>query len=140
MTFVKGQPRPPTAGRRKGSPNKTTLERAAAVQAMVKAQDQKTGVEVMRDVMNRYLSMAAKYQPFASEGVANPNHDEKKYLAFLRVAGDFGDKLAPYETPRLAQTTLRSDTPEEPIAVKLTIVHSKRLTQAPDGAYVPAPS
>lgn len=121
--FVVGQPRPPSAGRRKGTPNKTTLKRAAAVQAEVAAKDQKTGVAVMRDVMNRYLTMAAKYQPFADEGgAANPNHNEEKYLLFLRIAGVFADKLAPYETPRLQTTTLRNDTPEEPIEVKLTIV------------------
>lgn len=130
---------PKTGGRKKGSVNKTTLERAAAIQAEARARDQKTGVDVMRDVMNRYLGMAAKYQPLIEGGAPNPNHDEKKYLAFLRVAGDFGDKLAPYETPRLQSTTLRSDTPEQPIEVKLTIVR-KQLTRAPDGVYVPAPS
>lgn len=138
-SFVKGQPRPPGAGRRKGSRNKVTLARAEAIRAEAKANDQKTGVEVMREVMNRYLGVAAKYQPMAEGGVPNPNHDEKKYLEALRIAGDFGDKLAPYETPRLQSTTLRNDVPDEPIQVKLTIVR-KRLTQAPDGVYVPAPA
>lgn len=114
----------PGSGRKKGSRNKTTLERAEAMKAVAREQGHKLGVEVMRDVMNRFLSMAAKYQPVVDK-LPNPLHDEKKYLHCLDKAAGYGDKLAPYESPRLATTTLRTDAPPQdgkPIRVELKLV------------------
>lgn len=127
----KPDPKPKNnGGRPKGAKNKRTILReqaraAAAAKAASPASPAPRkgnilrGVEIMRQAANRFLALAAQYQPSA-ENMAKGKADEKKFAAYLKMAADIAGDLAPYEDSKLSTTVLRGD-PEQPVAHKLEI-------------------
>ena len=109
----------PLQGRRKGIRNKKTTERellkarkkahdamieeakivGAAVSVDVAiAANVKLGKEILSDFANVLAGAAAHYQPTPG----NPNADEARFLKYSELAIHAADKLAPYQSPRLA--------------------------------------
>lgn len=107
------------SGRKLGSPNKRTIERGIrlrleeearqkllevgtdnATEVQVRTQGKKLAKDVLRDLMELSVGMAAMYQ-LAPPGMAeNVNADEDKFLQWFGLAGDMAKNLAPYESPR----------------------------------------
>ena len=109
----------PLQGRRKGIRNKKTTERellkarkrahdamieearvvGAAVSVDVAiAANVKLGKEILSDFANVLAGAAAFYQPTPG----NKNADEARFLKYSELAIHAADKLAPYQSPRLA--------------------------------------
>lgn len=109
----------PLQGRRKGIRNKKTVERellkarkkahdamieeakivGAAVSVDVAiAANVKLGKEILSDFANVLAGAAAFYQPTPG----NKNADEARFLKYSELAIHAADKLAPYQSPRLA--------------------------------------
>ncbi len=119
-------------GRKKGTPNKATIERerAAALelehQALLKqaeaeagtakqdllvamAQGRKLMKEIAFDFAHLFAGMAAFYQP-TPPGAAqpNPNENEPKFNEYARLAVQTAIAAAPFESPKLAAVMLQS--------------------------------
>ena len=90
-------------GRKKGSPNKTNLARAAAIKEEAKQTGLPLAVEALRDGFRRYIALAAPYQK------GGPNENDKEFQHYFDKAMKLADRVAPYETPRLQATTLIGD-------------------------------
>lgn len=88
-----------TGGRKAGVPNKATVEKERVVAENEKAAGRMLGKEVLATVMNEFLIAAQKIKKKGS-----PQH-----LDLLKQAADLAAKLAPYQSPQLQRTTLRSD-------------------------------
>ena len=86
-----------TGGRKAGTPNKATVEREKAVAAAEHEQGRKLAKEVLATVMNEFLAEAALKK------------NKRNRLDLLKQAADLAAKLAPYQSPQLQRTTLRSD-------------------------------
>lgn len=117
MTFQPGHKR--IGGRKKGTPNKTTVARAAAVQANERALGRKLGIERMAEAMDYLFAMSARYQ------VGGQTPDEAKCIKYLKMGADIAADITRYQTPPLANTTLRAETPlhdGKPIRVELKLV------------------
>lgn len=109
----------PLQGRRKGIRNKKTTERelekarkkahdlmieqarivgaTVSMDAAVQA-NTKLGKEILSDFANVLAGAAAFYQPTPG----NKNADEARFLKYSELAIYAADKLAPYQSPRLA--------------------------------------
>lgn len=109
----------PLQGRRKGIRNKKTVERellkarkkahekmleearivgaAVSIDTAMKA-NAKLGKEILSDFANVLAGAAAFYQPTPG----NQNADERRFVKYAELAIYAADKLAPYQSPRLA--------------------------------------
>lgn len=76
----------------------------------------KLAKEVLQDAMNYFYGLAALYQPIAS----NPQGNETKFERYMDKAADIASKLAPYQSPRLANTVLKGDK-DAPIRSSVTV-------------------
>lgn len=92
--MAKGQK---TGGRKAGTPNKATVEREKVVADEQHSKGNLLAKEVLADVMNEFLA------------AARLKKNSKHRLDFLKQAADLAAKLAPYQSPQLQRTTLRSD-------------------------------
>jgi hypothetical protein len=111
MAFPKGRPRPPGAGRKKGTPNKVDAAKRAEIERYVGAQ-QKQGplpLDIMMKAMRYFHGLAEK----ATDGTP-----DKERLVTLSAS--IAKDAAPYVHPRLAQTTLRGDD-ESPQQHRVTV-------------------
>ena len=102
-------------GRGPGVPNKTSKAKSIAIAAQRQKAGRKLAVDVMSELMNHFVGMAAKYQPLG----ATP--DEKKFTLYAKQAASIASDLAAYETPKLASTTLRGDE-DSPIKAEIEFV------------------
>lgn len=83
-------------GRQRGVPNRTTIERAAVIAEDARQKAQKLGLDVAREAMNFLMGLAAKHQAT----------DEKLSAKYAEKGGNFGLRVAEFETPKLQSTTL----------------------------------
>ena len=92
-------------GRKKGTPNRSTLERQRELSNVVGADAcaGRLGKEVLAEAMGEFYALAMRYHPGGREP------DEAKFTRYLKLASDIASDLAPYQSPKLAQTTPRSD-------------------------------
>jgi len=58
--------------------------------------------------MGEFRALAMRYHPSGSEP------DEAKFVRYLKLAADTGRDVAPYQSAKLAQTTLRVDQENRP--------------------------
>lgn len=65
----------------------------------------KLAKEILEDACNYYYGLAAKYQPAPGNATA----DEKLFDVYMTKAANIAKDLAPYQSPRLANTVLRGD-------------------------------
>jgi hypothetical protein len=111
-------------GRPKGSPNKLTEERARqATLALGKpiAPTAKLAKEVLEEAMMHFRALAGKYQvKLHPDDASKPKDqqrwvgDEAKFERYMRLAGDMADRLAPYQSPRLAAVAVQQLPPLMP--------------------------
>jgi hypothetical protein len=91
-----------TGGRRRGTPNKATTEKAliaARTVAEAKAAGKKLAKEVLEDFMLLFAGMAAHFQPAPPGAAPNPDAVEDKFWRCSEIAIDCAAKLAPYQSP-----------------------------------------
>ena len=88
----------PGAGRPKNTPNKITIERQEQV-----IREKREPLDRMLRAMQIFESLAEHYQPGTADQ-PNPNHDEAKYVGYVRDMMDAAAKAAPYIHHRLATT------------------------------------
>lgn len=136
-------------GQKRGETKQQTLDRLArerahkvAVEVTGEADDlpieasaavapaaMKLGKEILAEAANYFFGMAAKYQP------GGPEFDERKFERYLDKSADIASKLAPYQSPRLANTVLKGDK-EAPLHhhVVFEFVDGSGKTVTPDHA------
>jgi hypothetical protein len=93
-----------TGGRRRGTPNKATIERAliaarAALES--KSASKKLAKEILEDFMCVFVGMASHFQPAPPGTPRNPHADENKFWKCAEAAINCAVKLAPYQSPSL---------------------------------------
>jgi len=104
-----------TGGRRRGTPNKTTVEKALlAALAAAEGTGKKLAKEVIEDFMLRYAEMAAHVQPAPPGAPPNPHADEDKFWSWPEAAIDCAVKLAPYQSPTFKAVTVVPPPPAPP--------------------------
>lgn len=113
MTKPTGKPR----GREHGSKNKATIEREerarlelaareadlqAGAQQIIQARrlGQKLAKDVLEDLMNLGVGVAAFRQPAPPGAPRNPNEDEEKFWRAAEFARDCATALANYQSPK----------------------------------------
>jgi hypothetical protein len=106
-----------SGGRANGAPNRLTLERERGLANAVGADAYagKLGKEMMIAAMREFNALARRYHPDGREP------DEAKFVTYLKLASDTGRDLAPFQSPKVAPTALRSDqeNPEsEPVSAE----------------------
>jgi hypothetical protein len=121
MRWQKGMQK--IGGRKRGTPNKTTLQRAA----VFIDEARRGGKLLMRDILSQQANechkLALAYAPHRNRAPDDQfPADEKKFIDYAKMAIDAADKGAPYETPKLANTTLMATQPDEPIMIELEVV------------------
>jgi hypothetical protein len=108
-------------GRRKGEPNKATIERALIAEKNLidaKVNGKKLAKEVLEEFMFTFAGMAAYYQPLPDNQPApigrKPN--EAKFEKWARLACDQAKELAKYQSPtfRAVQVTASQPLPTGP--------------------------
>jgi hypothetical protein len=94
-------------GRKKGTPNKATRERALLAKRVLEEQrgqpGRKLAREVLDDFMHLFTGMAAVYQPLPPGAVpgAHQQPDERKFLEYAKLAIDTAAQLAAFQSPKL---------------------------------------
>lgn len=101
MTFVKGQPRPVNAGRKKGVPNKVTQERSARIEEAEKKTGRRLAIDRLAEAVDICFGMAAKYQ----DGMPTADKKEFKYWMHEGMWGTIN--LANYQSAKMQATTLQ---------------------------------
>jgi hypothetical protein len=90
-------------GRRKGTPNKATIEKALIAARTVgeaKTSGKKLAQEVLEDLMHTFVSMAEHYKPTPPEAEQqNPHADESMFVQYAKHVIDCAKSLAPYQSP-----------------------------------------
>lgn len=127
-------------GRKKGTPNKVTLERAVAVRENLKASGQTAALDELRELARYHKSKGAQFQPQfaqAKDENGNPVVDRDGKPMLTQIGGDAVKSnehlqraehiliaIIPYETPKLQSTTLRGDANPDapPIQVRVKFV------------------
>ena len=84
------------AGRPKGRPNKITIERQEQL-----ILEKREPLDRILQAMQIFESLAEHYQPGTTEQ-PNPNHDEAKYVGYVKLMADTAAKAAPYVHHRRA--------------------------------------
>lgn len=101
-------------GRKKGTLNKTSRQRAAIIQKEIKASGAWLAIERLDQVLTEFLELAEKYRP----GSETP--DEAKRVQYLMKVASIAADLAPYQTAKLQATMLVGDR-DKPITQTLTV-------------------
>jgi hypothetical protein len=90
-------------GRKKGTPNKATLEKALVAEhdlAEAKANGRRLGKEVLDHYMHVFAEIADSERSAAlSDKPENSPEHESRFERFARYAVDCAHKLAPYQSP-----------------------------------------
>lgn len=113
--------------RPKGAKNKKTIEReererlrienaklfseqekiaAATGTVVAKVPIRKLGKEVLDDLTQLFMGMAAFFQKWPAERGKNPNEDEAKFKEYAMLAMQAAGTLAPYQSPRLSAVAI----------------------------------
>jgi hypothetical protein len=103
--YTKGRPK--KAGRTKGTPNKSTLEKLALIArdiGGIKRQGDALAREMLNDLMKRAFTLTLAHEPKVEGGKVEfkDPEDEAKYIAGLTLTGVFAKELAPYQSPKLS--------------------------------------
>lgn len=126
MSFIKGQTRPAGAGRKKGTPNKVTVERAIGVESLERQAGRRLAVERMAEAMEYWFGIAGRNQPnlkgTKDKDGKDINPDAKLFVQAMKEGARLAEALAPYQTPKLQSTTLRTDAPPAPIELRVRFV------------------
>lgn len=107
-----------TGGRRRGTPNKATLEKALVAARSIadaKAAGKKLAKEVLEDFMLLFAGMAAHFQPVSPSRAPNLYADEEKFLRYSQAAIDCASKLAPYQSPTFKSVAVSPETAPPPM-------------------------
>ena len=106
-------------GRQKGSLNKRTLkqmEEASTQVGAIKRQGQKKATEVLNDLMQASMGVAAQYQrrigDAAAKGQEPSKDDLETFWKAMEIAGVFAKALAPFQDPTFK--AIRLNTPPPP--------------------------
>jgi hypothetical protein len=86
------------------------------VEQAERAAGRKLAVERLAEAMEYWFAMAAQHQP------TGPTPNVKEFRACLKEATLCARDLAPYQSPKLQSTTLRQDTPQEPLQINVRFV------------------
>jgi hypothetical protein len=137
----------PGAGRKKGQPNKATLEKALIAENVVteaRATGKKLAKEVLDDFMGIFAGMAAYYQPLPAGTVALPGRrrrrpNEAKFENYAKLAVQCAKDLARYQSPTYQAIMVApapdQNQPEMRKRFQLTIFENPRAElSAPVGA------
>jgi len=103
-------------GRQKGTPNRTTIERAQRIEQAERQSGRRLAVERLAEAMDFWFGLAAKHQP------GGPEPNPTLFKQYLKEGTTVARDLAPYQSPKLQSTTLRQDAPVEPIKVDIRFV------------------
>jgi hypothetical protein len=101
-----------SGGRANGAPNCSTRERELANAVGADAYAGKLGKEMMIAAMREFNALARRYHPDGREP------DEAKFVKYLKLASDIGRDLAPFQSPKVAPTTLQENPPSEPVTAE----------------------
>jgi hypothetical protein len=107
-----------TGGRQRGTLNKSTAAARERVEKEERQSGRRLAVERMAEAMEFWFGLAAQHQP------NGPNPDQSKMKAALHEGTTIANNLAPYQSPKLQNTTLRSDADKSapPIQVNVKFV------------------
>ena len=124
-------------GRKRGTPNKATRERALLAEQIVteaRKRGQKLAREVLDDLMHTFLGMAAKHQPvaFGAPLQTGQEPNEDKFVKYAVLARDTAKELAPFQSPKFKSIELY-EAPTAPIAQAAAGAQASKLT--PQQAY-----
>lgn len=95
-------------GTRLGVPNKKTqqhIREAGKRVAEARKLGRKQAVDVLDDLMNTAMAMAAKYQPATSDHLPR---DDAKFLQWIQTAGLFAKNLAEFQTPKFRAVMIQT--------------------------------
>jgi hypothetical protein len=104
-------------GRKKGTPNRATQERALLAKRVLEEQQGKPGRKLAREVLDEFMhlffGMAAQHQPLAGGALSMKGQrpDEAKFLMFAKLAIETAAQLAPYQSPKLKATFVSQEVP-----------------------------
>lgn len=90
------------AGRKRGVPNKATLERIIQTANEIeerKISGKKLAKEVLEDFMHLTAGMAAHYQPAPPGHPVNASADPQEFWRCMEAACTFAKALAPFQSP-----------------------------------------
>lgn len=106
----KGNPK--AGGRKKGTPNKATLERAEKARlqtAEAKKLGLKLGKEVLEEYMVLFSSMAQRHQPMAGVSmVKGKQPNEKKFLTYAQLTVKTAAAVADFQSPKFKAIMVQS--------------------------------
>jgi hypothetical protein len=115
-----------TGGRKLGTPNKVTIERALLAERAVgeaKAQGQKLAVEALDHYMHDFLAIAAGFRELG---------DLAKFEVWAGRAIECAKALAPFQSPRLSAVAIGAA-----VINRIEVVGG--LPDEQDGSFLPAP-
>ena len=114
MPFIKGQPRPPNAGRKKGTPNKKTLERMAREDAAKLLFEKACANDLPLDYLIRLMrdSTQDTHTRLAAARAAAPYCHAQLQAVAHKLVDAQGNPIAPVvnlsvSTPRLEDRTAK---------------------------------
>ena len=111
------QPGERRGGRAKGTPNKTPLQNAEVLAAMVakaeaRAPVNKLAKEVLDWGMQYCVARAAFRRPALADAPPNPDEHEGEFLKWFALAAELAKTLAPYQSPRLLAHAIKAPATE----------------------------
>jgi hypothetical protein len=110
MSRPKGSPKTVGSGRKKGTPNRRTIERKLVSEA--RADGKPLAKEVLEDFMLFYIQAAYQFRPPLP--IPENWEGESKFHSYAEKAGQFARMLAPYQSPTYRSITMQ--TPRESAA------------------------
>ena len=107
-----------SVGRRKGSKNKTTIERELRAQLSRQNGDE-LGVDRLRYIARAAAIGMAGCQPFNDDGSVRRGGNTDTWFRYARLLFDAAVSLAPFETPKLAGLVVTPPPPNEPMTLNI---------------------
>lgn len=95
-------------GKQKGQPNKATIEQALEAERVIvqaKKEGRKLGKEMLWDIAELMLGMAAVYQPthpqiLPGQPGYNPHQNEDKFRFYITTGAEVARDLADFQSPK----------------------------------------
>ena len=103
MSRPKGSPKTVGSGRKKGTPNRRTIERKLIGEA--RADCKPLAKEVLEDFMLFYIQAAYQFRPPLP--IPENWEGESKFHSYAEKAGQFARMLAPYQSPTYRSITMQ---------------------------------
>jgi hypothetical protein len=104
MSRPKGSPKTVGSGRKKGTPNRRTIERKLISEA--RADGKPLAKEVLELEMLFYVELANQFRPTLP--LTGEWKDEQKFHSYSEKAGQFARLLAPYQSPTYRSITVQA--------------------------------